>query len=524
MSISNAISQKIRILNFFTPKILLIFLTIFTFTLSCVYGHIGQEEREYLNKRKDLVAQAQNQYTGCQLQTHPKIAFCFSGGGSRSQTCSLGFLLGAAKTGLQETATHMAALSGSTWNLIPLMTRQSLQKESLLDYRTNLQKRLEAKYLKNLNLKEILKKLAVKLATYGTVETADIWGALLANRFMGDLTQAGQTYTLASIRDLLNNTDNLPFPIFTAIVKDTFDIIGEYEWFEINPFVSGCHDWNHFIPTESLGSYFENSNLLNKRPEESLGFLMGIFGSPYDLNIGDLFRQLTQLIPETFKYKYLLLGILDHLIKKYHLTETNFLPSPIDNPTYKYTECPYSKKSISLADAGIDFDLPIAPLLERKAEIIICCDASSDATHLGFPELKMAERYARLHNYNFPSLKYYDQITKNMFIFKYNEYKRITDRTTPTIIYISNPISEPITKMQYSKEEFDTLCDCMQNIVTKNQNAIAHTIIEKSNQEKTNNSKHNLWDQREINTYREDTLDMAKKHRAYRKKLWSQKA
>ena len=268
--------------------------------------------------------------------------------------------------------------------------------------------------------------------------------------------------------------------MFNTIIKDSFPITGEYEWFEINPFVCGSDYLDGFIPTKYFGSKFQDGVCIKIRPEESIGYFLGIFGSPYNFNIGDLLLQIVQSIPEKFVLKYQIINYVHSFIKEYDFAKINVLPSKISNPTYKMSSSQYQEKFLTLADAGFDFDISIPPLLKRKVDIIICCDDSSDACKKGFPELKMAKRYANYHGFKFPSLKYYTQITSNLFIFDCDENGKI-NRKIPTIIYFINPIQESMLKMQYSKKEFDNLCDYMKNMVIKNKTVISQAIIQKVN-------------------------------------------
>ncbi|MFH0898303.1 MAG: hypothetical protein V1855_01880 [bacterium] len=451
-------------------------------------GRPCKQEIDYIKSRQKLTQKALDIYAGKSLSKYPRIGLCLSGGGYRALISTLGFVLGAQQSGLLDAANYMATLSGSTWNIGTMLTKHAVWKAAgkndssfLKKFRDNMQKRLAQDFWnpKTLDWKNIIKKIEEKFLTYNHLEPADLWGGILINRLMGDLPQSGQNYTFSSTRNFLKKTIIYPFPLFTAVIKDTFDETNEYEWFEVSPFASGSNYLDGFIPTRYLGSVFENGESTSIRPEETLGYLFGIFGSPYDINAGDLLLQLTQLIPESFTFKYTILTFVHHFIKKYKLDKTNVLPSPINNPTYKMESSPHANELITLADAGFDFTLPFPPLLKRNVDIIICCDAATDAITKGFPELKMAQRYAQRYSFRFPSLKYAKKICNYIFIFDKNEAGQ-TDPKIPTIIYCINPSQESTFKLQYSEKEFNTICDFIETLVAKNKKVIAQAIIEKS--------------------------------------------
>jgi len=235
-----------------------------------------------------------------------------------------------------------------------------------------------------------------------------------------------------------------------------------------------------YIPTKQLGSFFKGGQLQKVRDEETLGFLMGIFGCPYDFNIGDLLLQIAQAVPEKFPIeKSAIIAQVRALIKKCGLAKKNVLPSKISNPTYKMDENHYAKEFLTLADAGFDFNLTVPPLSRRKVDIIRCYDASTDSCKKGFPELQLVKNYADNHGMPFPCLKYKREIDQHVTIFKWDEQKR-TGKKIPTIIYFGNPIQHSTFKLKYSKKEFDELCDYMKQKTIKNKNAIVKEIVEKS--------------------------------------------
>lgn len=81
----------------------------------------------------------------------------------------------------------------------------------------------------------------------------------------------------------------------------------------------------------------------------------------------------------------------------------NILYNLEDKRTEKMKEI-YSKSHISLADAGLDFHIPIPALLrkERELDIILILDISSEMDNA--KNLKSAQQYAKQHLLPFPEI------------------------------------------------------------------------------------------------------------------------
>ncbi|MFC1842506.1 hypothetical protein ACFLYU_02515 [Candidatus Dependentiae bacterium] len=447
-------------------------------------GKLCQKEIKYIKKRKPVVKKSQEQLTGKKLSKCPTIGMPFSGGGYRAFVAMLGFMLGAKQIGLLGSTTYISGLSGSAWGIGTLLARNAFYKKKkgfLKKFKQDMQDRMSKSFwnFKQVNWQEIIKRLAKKYKNYGKIEPADLWGALVVDRLMGDLPQSGQNLSFKNIRSFLKKTDKYPYPLFSLIMKDTFDKTEHYEPFEVTPNSSGSDYLHGFVPTKYFGSEFKDGKLTKRRSQESLGFNFGLFGSPYDFNEGDLLLQIVDAIPQTFKFKTEVDSFVRFIIKKYKLSKKNFLPSKVNNPTYNMKTSSYKKEFLTLADAGFEFNLTIPPLLRRKPNIIVCCDASSDACEKGFPELVIAKEYADKNGFAFPSLKYYKKISANLFIFKWDKSKK-TNKKIPAILYFTNPISESTFKLEYSKKEFNKLCDSMKKMVIKHKDTIAKEIIEKS--------------------------------------------
>jgi hypothetical protein len=446
---------------------------------------IFQEEINYTKKRKSLNKAAIRQIIKIADECeeldknlkYPKISLCFSGGGYRSMVSSLGFLNGAEKNNLLHATRYISTLSGSTWLLIPLLIR-NLEPNF---YKEILEKKINKNFFnpETLNLKTIYEYLKSK----EKIELIDIWGALLSDRLFGDIGLDGQNITFKEIRKNLKKTNYYPFPIFTSVIANSKDPQTKlpYNWLEITPFQAYSNELECSIPSKLLGSSFKHGTLKNKNRELTTGFFMGMFGCPFCLTGGDIFNQLALIIGEHFHFKhYKYLEWFEKMFEVLNLYKGRFCPATIPNFSYGLKQSYLRKiKNLQIIDGAFSYNLPFPPLFRRKSNIIIICDASSDADIENYPELRLAAQYALDHKIYFPNIEkpYMQTDTCKIFFNPREDAYHV-----PMIIYFANPDQEPTLKLEYNSEEFEKLHNAMEQIVLNNTDFIAKAIKLKMNQ------------------------------------------
>jgi len=408
-------------------------------------------------------------------------------------------------------------------------------------FRAIMKKQVEPKFWNpfTFNWHNILGLLEKKHKAYGHITWADIWGALLIDRLLSDMPEKVQSLSFALLRKFLKETDSEPYPIFSACIKTYIALAQMYGWWETGPHTSGSDDLKGFIPTKFLGSFFESGKLIKALDQEDASFLMGLFGSAYDFNIGDVLLLLAQglpdnwifedfhknvehpndseentleslllhlikLIPEKYtcaskiielvrklikkhdlhleKYinKKKIIEFVEYINKKYNLCKKNFLPSRINNPTNKMESSPYSGPYLELADAGYDYNNPFIPLLARDTDIIFCWDASTDACSEDRTELKKARKSAFKYGYtDFPSLKYCKPLgeSKHAYLYKWDNEGRPCKKA---LFYFMLPEEDDVStlKLSYSGEEFDKICNTPISILNSAKKAIKEELCE----------------------------------------------
>jgi phospholipase A2 len=384
------------------------------------------QEQTFLSTREPMTRKALHNLLGITDtgKKMPRIAVSLSGGGCRAMTASLGWGKAASETGLLDTITDIAAVSGSTWAITSWIASGLDLPIFIKNQRSRLNKGLLV--LDETLYAGLLETLGKKYAYGQKISAMDIYGPLLANLLLQDLGTQRITSLLSTTHQNVTS-GKYPLPLYTAINANT----DPYDWVECTPFEIGSPYMTTFAPTSCYGSSFTNGTAVAVAPEQTLGYMMGIFGSAFEVSVKDfIIRVLLPLIKKsetTTSSSSELSQLLEELT-----TENRLAPSELPNFCYKMADCPIAQdKTITLVDAGIDYNLAIRPLLNpnRNVDIIIMVDASSDVA--GAPELKLAETYAQKHKLPFPTINYKDIDTKIISIF-YDEH----NPAVPVVIYM----------------------------------------------------------------------------------------
>lgn len=446
------------------------------------------EEKQFLEVREVITHQAIEKLVGINLSKNeiPRIALCFSGGGYRAMISTLGFLISAQKMGILDAVSYIACLSGSTWAICSWMAHEL----SLLDLKTLIREQIKNPIDTGFNISHLIENGISKLIYGQKLNLVGIWGSLLANILFSDFDKKfieelkrlskAQIPTLSQSRLRLSN-GAFPMPIYTAAL-----VAREYDWIEFTPYEIGSIGTKSFVPSWSFGRKFKGGISIDYPPECGLDYYMGIWGSAFTASASEILEIYSSSLPSVL-YQTLdcIVGTLE-----YGLGEFRLSPALIRNFAYMLDGHPFKyEKFLTLVDAGLDFNLPIPPLLrkERKVDIIIICDASSDIENA--PELRLAEQYAVKNNIKFPIIDY-QNIDKNIV----SVFKDEQDPEKPVIIYMPRIKNENYSKtfdptklikeggycssfnLQYSIEQFNELCGLIEYNAWVSKDVIIKTI------------------------------------------------
>jgi hypothetical protein len=282
-----------------------------------------------------------------------------------------------------------------------------------------------------------------------------------------------------------------------------------YHWLEFTPYEISYITGLAAIPSWAFGRQFDQGISQNFTPELPFAYLLGIFGSAFTANLTELYRDTKPLISvPIIDFKQPKLNYLKYL------PHVRLLPAKINNFSFGLelepanlntrfwnwdqikTKIDQRLKKIAhhqnipaqqftLLDAGIDFNLPLPPLLKpaRQIDMIIIFDISGSLP--AQTELAKALKYAREKFnliyapelpktntapscHNSQSANSRDNSPKTAITLTTNPYSPVIYRCqnqplAPVILYL--PADYPkisaykTTNFNYSTHDFEQLCN-----------------------------------------------------------------
>ncbi len=304
----------------------------------------------------------------------------------------------------------------------------SIHIVSVDDYIAHLSHALNTTIFEDVNVDEIIRVLVEKHERGQPVSLIDIYGALLAQKL---LCSDPYSVDLASQRIYVEQ-GTIPLPIYTSITGNE-DV--PYCWIEYSPYEVGGYDLNAYIPTWSFGRKFDYGTSQDYAPSQPLYCALGIWGSGMSANVQEFYRDV--IVPRTEHMLTLLKDDIEAVVRSHEsldvaedLLDYRVSPAQVFNWTLN---APHARLTsielLTLIDAGIDFNIPVPPLLNRQRDIdiIIILDASNGT--LG-NELYKAESYTRRHNLKFPPINY------ALIQQPCSVHCDPADATTPIVIYM----------------------------------------------------------------------------------------
>jgi len=421
-------------------------------------------ELEFRDIRFAKVKKAQESMLGVNLDPGDvlEIAFSCSGGGWRAMCCALGSCIGAKKIGLLDSTMYISSLSGSTWFLGPwLSTGLDIEeyKERAIDVAS---KGIDLRKISDIG--PIIDNLWVKFAYNQPLNVIDLYGALLGNALLRDLGKDPHQVYLTGQRAVISDGD-FPMPIYTATLGERRK--AEF-WFEFTPYEAGSRWLCSYVPSWAFGRHFSRGISLNDAPEQSLGFLMGIYGSAFALDFEDMYDRVLQKIecpsflqniPFAQTVFAAIKRVFSNLAYATDLGDIRIAWSRVPNFVYKMNGVPHSSyKDLKLVDAGLDFNNPVFATYRRPPfgdapDILFIFDAGSS---ISYNELKRLVDYARYNGLKFPKIEYFEAGKQIMAVFKDDH-----DLEVPVVIYMPRVNGISLVQKSHYKLWYDNYLDLL---------------------------------------------------------------
>uniref|UniRef100_A0A672H7Y1 Phospholipase A2 n=1 Tax=Salarias fasciatus TaxID=181472 RepID=A0A672H7Y1_SALFA len=380
---------------------------------------IPAQEKEYLVKRKPIVAQALKKALGLsavpQLKKVPTIAVAGSGGGSRAMTGLLGSLRGLKEIGVLDAVTYLTGVSGSTWAMSALYQHANWSQQELNNIIKKEKELMTTGTLEVLlkNVNYCVKESTDKCEEQGHVSPfVDFTGLLLEQLKVGK--------TLSEQQMKVNEGQN-PLPIYT-LLNYVFLLT---EWCEFTPYEAGLSKYGASVPTEDFGSEFFLGHMIKRHPEIRLPFLMEILdyflknvlepsGEP---SSGESFSNRHFFVAEYYNF---MRGLFLHCNYGEH---HNFQARTASHPDSFPNQLTATDPTLKLIDSGHAINIGCAPILqpERDVDVIICLNYSWEPI---FEVIKKTAVYCKDHCIPFPNADFAsleNEPKKEVYIFEDKE-------------------------------------------------------------------------------------------------------
>ncbi len=391
------------------------------------------EEKVAIKRRLSLAKNKLNNLFGS-ISSAPKVAIIASGGGLRASLAMLGALSGMEKAGLLDMVLWVSSLSGSTWSLGAWM--QMLIKESVTveAYSNNFIKLIQNSYITTITRQEldlIVQLLLVNVVFNMPISLIDLYGGFLANRLLSDFGRRRQVQRLSEQMKVMRS-GRYPIPIYTSVSG-----IGNHykHWYAFTPWEVSLEpeevEGDGFsIPSWGLGREYDKGLSIDYKPEKTLGFDFGTFGSAFSADVETIVENsfLTHI-------KNPFISSIITYIKKQHGSARS-TSARLFNFMRNIEQAPFKNEQyLRMVDAGLAFNLPYPPVSglrkERAADVLIFIDASGGMPIYGDIDFKRVEQYARAKGLKFPKINHEGITEKAMSIF-FDE----KDASVPTVIYM----------------------------------------------------------------------------------------
>ncbi|KAJ7344798.1 hypothetical protein JRQ81_000748 [Phrynocephalus forsythii] len=251
-----------------------------------------KEEREFLDKRKEIVSQALKKILKLREDPSkdevPVVAVLGSGGGMRALTAFYGSLWGLQQLNLLDCATYLCGVSGSTWSMSMLYQDSEWSCKDLRSAIKNGQEKVsssKAGAFTSERLRYYFQELNAMENAGRNVSFTDLWG-LIVEYF---LQQKEDQSKLSDQQEAVKSGQN-PYPIYAAInVRPNVSGDDFAEWCEFTPFEVGFRKYGAFVRTEDFDSEFYMGHLIKKHPEPRICYLQGMWGSAFAASLDDVF-------------------------------------------------------------------------------------------------------------------------------------------------------------------------------------------------------------------------------------------
>ncbi len=407
------------------------------------------QEKEFIAKRLPIAQRGLEIFFNQPLASNQvfRMGFAGSGGGYRALILTLGYLLGLEQLGLYDACMYSSSLSGSTWLAAP----QVQMGKSLQEYKQALMHTIFTKQFDLVKMQYVFSKddvnaliddvLWPKFMFGIPIGSIDLYGSLLGRVF---LSATFKDYQKQYLPDQWSHVQSgkQPFPIYSAVSMHKTEVNDYlYNWYEFNPLEIRNLELNLAIPSYAFGWRFDQGVSREAAPLATLGYLMGIWGSAYTVNIKDINNAIKSVLKDIKAGSWFarlktqtLVYLLGLLGQTSYLNTVRVSPAQVYNPFKNMPNVSgwlSQKPYLVFVDAGVAYNLAIRPLLrkERALKVIFIGDSSASVA-LNIELAKALDDAWRVYGYKYTRVD--KQETETLQLYKDLEHKE-----APCIVYVN---------------------------------------------------------------------------------------
>lgn len=425
-------------------------------------------EQNCKEKRRKNIQEGLKKFFGLDYEKDLTIGFVGTGGGYRAMILTTGYLKALEDVGLLDATMYISSLSGSTWFLIPW----TFARESISSYQHRLLDKIRNDWFDITGLQTLMCSdpgvlvnsiIWPKFIFDQSMSSVDLYGALLAMVLFSEYDDHRHHVHLADQMAIVED-GAMPYPIYTSVSMHRFENESRYSWYEFNPAEVRNLDLDAYIPSWAFDCPFDHGKTVEIAPQQSFGYLMGIFGSAYTVNFRDMNRLFYEQVDnspswfhpiERIKYK-VTKRIVQLMSYMPHIGKHRFSPAQINNPfkacNHEYIpEWLSERNELTFVDAGISYNIPIRPLLRaaRQVDVIIIGESSGNVEEARELHL-MFEDIHNCYGYNY--IRVNDETEKTLGL-----YHDPTNKQAPKIIYVNFLDDQSLIEQMAEEPDFRPL-------------------------------------------------------------------
>jgi len=431
------------------------------------------EETTFVEQRFESVKNAQEAYCKKTLSRPLSIGICASGGGFRAMLATAGLFCALEEMGMLPLIHTCTGLSGSTWFLFPWI----LSGLSAGAFTQELVTWLERGIIHHVNqqYQDFAHVIGQKKQCGQPISGIDLYGISLAHTLLKPLSPSALR---ATIQDTSRLIDPAKHPLIRGSAVSRSYKASHYEWVLVSPFSTWLLADNLFIPSHSLGSHFFNGYQTTAPPAPLMGYLLGIFGSSFSINLRDLLERLPLSLSK------IITSMLPADWQNRPWSNTKVTAAKVPNPRRGMPETLHnSDKKLALVDGGYLNNLPLEPTIRSATQaydLLIVMDSKQEQPGR-LKNLEQACNALRSQGAQWITIAQEEVAQKPV------SFHGGTDGG-PLIMYCTvegesensfNPASDPAyatPRLLYSKEKAERLVNHIKEMVKKQRSALEEAI------------------------------------------------